>query len=289
MGAERFPQAAAAAGLEDVMAIRSGHCRAFTLIELLVVVAIVGVLAAILLPSMARARQQGISTSCKSNVRQLGVGMQMYHNEFGMYPAHQWRLGPNGQVRLRWFNVFAARLGRDKVQGCPAVADWIVGRNNSYGYNYKYLGSARVNPNSPTAPWECFPVRSVRCPGSTIAFGDSDGTGWKKPHVNNVDDVDMLGNHGYTLDPTFIPSHSLHSGDGTTIEPYAWRYYRSYISTRHRGGSNFCFADGHVEPLTPARVYRDNRFWNGLGAEDPERDPHVDYRYRDGEWRFPGI
>ncbi len=73
------------------------------------------------------------------------------------------------------------------------------------------------------------------------------------------------------------------------VESYAWHNYRTYISTRHKGRSNLCFADGHAEAMRPQQVYRDNRLWNGLGAEDPKRDPHVPYKYLDGQWRFPGV
>ena len=253
------------------------------------VVSILAMLTAILLPSLGRARRQAISAACKSNMRQMGIGMTMYTHEYGMFPAHQWIIAGPPEVRFRWFNAMVRMLGGYKVQNCPAVADWEVGRNNSYGYNYKYLGSARENASGPKAPYESFPVKSVRMPGRTIAFGDTDGTGWKKAHVNGVNDPDMYGNHGYTLDPTFIPEFSLQSYSGGENEPYAWKRYRTYISTRHLGGSNLCFADGHVESMVPRHVYVDNRFWNGLGAEDPARDRHVPFRHLDGEWRFAGI
>ncbi len=97
----------------------------------------------------------------------------------------------------------------------------------------------------------------------------------------------MLGNHGYTLDPTFIPTYSLQTYSGGVLEPYAWKDRRTYISTRHRGASNLCFADGHVQSMRPKQIYKNNRYWNGLGAEDPARDPHVDYRLMAGEWRYP--
>ena len=50
-----------------------------------------------------------------------------------------------------------------------------------------------------------------------------------------------------------------------------------------------CFTDGHVEPMKPKDVYVDNRYWNGLGAEDPSRDDHVPDKWGDGVWRFPEI
>ncbi len=269
----------------------SPHRRqGFTLIEILVVVAIVGLLMAILLPSLAQARQQARSAACKAYVRQLGMGMTMYLQQYGAYPAHQWILP--GDVRIRWFNAMARILGGYEVQGCPETANWDIGRNNSYGYNYKYLGSGRDNAIGPKAPLENFPVKGVPAPAMTIAFGDSDGTGRDLPHENGVNNPDMLGNHGYTLDPTYIPWYSEQTYSGGVLEPFAWKYHRTYMSTRHLGGSNFCFADGHAEALKPRQVYRDNRYWNGLGGEYPDRDVHVNYKCdpdRGNEWWFPEV
>src|SRR5256885_5331095 len=55
--------------------------RAFTLIELLVVIAIIAILAAILFPVFAQAREAARKTTCLSNLKQLGIGMQMYASD----------------------------------------------------------------------------------------------------------------------------------------------------------------------------------------------------------------
>lgn len=264
---------------------RSAPCpRGFTLIEVLVVVAVISLLIAILLPSLAAARRLAQTTACKAHGHQLVVGMHTYMQTYACFPAHQFKLG---SLRIRWWQAMAREVKGFAVSSCPTVPDWELGRNNSYGYNYKYVGSGRENLVGPTAPYERFPVKSLHSPGDTIAFGDSDGTGWKTAHRNigNDNDVDMLGNHGYILDPTFIPRFSLQTKD----ESYAWMKYRTYISVRHQGGSNLVFADGHAERMTPKQVYRNNKYWNGLGGEDPVRDNHVEYRFLDGEWRFEGI
>ncbi len=269
---------------------------AFTLIELLVVVAIIAVLISVLLPALGQARRLSRDVACGTYVRQLGLGMTLYHNTHRCYPVHQWRF-PGG-VRLRWFQAMREMLGDTVLEkSCASVPDWLVGRNNSYGYNYKYLGSGRtLGPWDPASgatppPFECFPVRDVRNPAQTIAFACSDGTGWTLPYSKDgPDHQDRLGNHGYTLDPTFLPLRSLGAYDLANNEPYAWRKRRSYISDRHRGGANACFADGHVQRIEPQQVYRDNSLWNGLGVENPEADPHVDYRFDEsptGEFRYP--
>ena len=149
------------------MAPSAGNKRlGFTIIELLVVITIIAILAAMLLPVMGEARALARAATCTSNLKQLGVALALYQNVYGCYPAHQWKLGMGGSIRYRWFQQLhdMLKLGQD-VQQCPEVKLWVCGRNNSYGYNYKYVGSAREFPDGAGGTaFERFPVGRVESP-----------------------------------------------------------------------------------------------------------------------------
>lgn len=68
----------------------------FTLIELMIVIAIIGILAAILVPNFVRARAQGQATACKSNLKNLGTALEMYSTDAGgRFPTALLRVTPN--------------------------------------------------------------------------------------------------------------------------------------------------------------------------------------------------
>jgi len=106
---------------------RPGHGRGFTLIELLVVIAIIAILAAILFPVFARAREAARKTACISNVKQIATGMMMYVSDYdSTYPPRfpaPTAAGnfPCKACRTRDWRVFAQPyVKNDGIFKCPS-------------------------------------------------------------------------------------------------------------------------------------------------------------------------
>lgn len=92
--------------------------RAFTLIELLVVIAIIAILAAILFPVFARARENARRTSCLSNLKQIGVGLVEYEQDYDGYMPGSQQNVPGGTVS--WPTIMQAYIKNEQVFVCPS-------------------------------------------------------------------------------------------------------------------------------------------------------------------------
>jgi len=89
----------------------SGRARGFTILELTVVIAVIGILAAMLVPVFARAREQARSAQCANNLHQIGLALQMYAEDWGgRYPPQEDNLA-----------AIAQRIGQDATFRCPSA------------------------------------------------------------------------------------------------------------------------------------------------------------------------
>lgn len=213
--------------------------KGFTLIELLVVIAIIAILAAILFPVFARARENARRSSCQSNLKQIGLGILQYTQDY--------------DERLPYVEMDHAAVPDDNNIAFANFKIWV-------DPIYPYVKSKQV----------------FRCPSSVNNKTPGDPEG--RPNVGSgmmsygVAAHTEEGNYAFSFYDNVPPTHiaqftdtaeTIMLGDrnDTTTTPYAFGYFINpggnpnvapgYL---HLEGGNMAFADGHVKWMRPEKV-----------------------------------
>jgi prepilin-type N-terminal cleavage/methylation domain-containing protein/prepilin-type processing-associated H-X9-DG protein len=192
--------------------------RGFTLIELLVVIAIIAILAAILFPVFARAREKARQASCSSNVKQLMLGVIMYASDYDDGLPRAWAdTGAPG-----WFDSIMPYLKNTQIGECssnrPDLDGW--GMNTNYGWNCDLTHKS------------CAPLNrtgNIAEPATKILIGD----GWK----------------GSNNDGRLNPVAGLPRWCGDANDSGCWWMATNWDwpGNVHNEGKNCGFVDGHVK------------------------------------------
>ena len=258
--------------------------NAFTLIELLVVIAIIAILAAILFPVFAQAREKARSISCLSNMKQLGTGLMMYVQDYDeTYP-----LGVQEDWNNDWpvaVQPYVKNLGifRCPDDGDLTQADWTkpwAGVPVSYATNgylqdrgsgthlFGLIGVSQAWMNNNTGQ-PGITMAVVNKPAETVLLsekhnrearkngGTGNLSGWGPGGViSGVDWWDWTA-------PGNIP-------DGSRSATAAYPYGRNgAVSFKHNDFANFTFSDGHAKAMKPVATNPQNSTLTGA-AKDAE-------------------
>jgi prepilin-type processing-associated H-X9-DG protein/prepilin-type N-terminal cleavage/methylation domain-containing protein len=221
---------------------------AFTLIELLTVIAVIGILAAILIPVVGRVRDAARSAVCISNLRQLGQASLVFehdvgHLPWGIFPG-DWPLGETWWIPYLMPMIEGRDLDPSKpdrrsgVQECPSIE---LPRPEGVEYAHTYPANRLIFVVGQTGDRRSVnTVNSEQIPrptevilmgdGEQRAVGESNGTFNALPSGN--------GSPRNAEDPIQNPPRNQ-DGLGNTGPRY-----------RHNGRANFVFADGHVESIS---------------------------------------
>jgi prepilin-type N-terminal cleavage/methylation domain-containing protein/prepilin-type processing-associated H-X9-DG protein len=165
--------------------------RGFTLIELLVVIAIIAILAAILFPVFAKAREKARQSSCLSNLKQIGLACQQYAQDYDeRLPWHcRYIPGAADAAGNDWTGQITPYIKNVQVFACPSANR--TGYCGGYGYN--------LSRNSAGTQVGCDYMALGECqyPAETIIVGDSDGTKWIGcwTWANGIEQLDKPGRH----------------------------------------------------------------------------------------------
>ena len=209
--------------------------KGFTLIELLVVIAIIALLAAILFPVFARARENARRASCQSNLKQIALGVTQYVQDYDeKLPFVEIGGGTTGVTfsnYLVWVDVLQPYMKSVQIFRCPSTTKNTTpgdpaGRPAVGGGNMSYGAASNTS-----AATYAFTFDSSMAPSSL-------------PQFTNTAETILVGDRADQPVSTYAYGYFLNPGGNAGVAP----------GSHHLEGGNVAFVDGHVKWLRPEKV-----------------------------------
>ncbi|MGM0494451.1 MAG: DUF1559 domain-containing protein [Armatimonadota bacterium] len=206
--------------------------KGFTLIELLVVIAIIAILAAILFPVFARAREKARQTSCLNNVRQIMTGIVMYNTDYDevnimrYYDVEQDGSWVN---RVEWYESIMPYVQNEQVFACPSHPL----RRSGWGLTYTMNCEREIRSMSYHGNANLLSLADVKAPAELILLGE------------------RTSRSSHRVCPPYHTSSSncapITTGD---------------VDKLHNGGANYGFFDGHAKWYRVDQTVEPNNLWS---------------------------
>ncbi len=231
--------------------------KGFTLIELLVVIAIIAILAAILFPVFARARENARRTSCLSNVKQMGLGVMQYTQDYDEYyppgylPTSQ--PSPDGTVWFSgtwfWQQVIYPYTKSRQVYFCPSAVPLPSNYGGPYAFNYG--ANQQLMPSALAGVTNLLNMAALQRSSETFMIMDFGGY---DPHPTQVLVVNGPAAYGWR----YLPGANKVDSSLGCLQGHD--YTRDCEAAgRHFDGVNMAYADGHAKWIKSSLVVAEAR------------------------------
>ena len=226
----------------------SNFRSAFTLIELLVVIAIIAILAAILFPVFARARENARRASCQSNLKQIALGIKQYIQDYDeKFPNQMVPGGNSANPPVGWADTIQPYLKSLQIYQCPS--DETPPPSNpaspgTAGYTDYFINAALGNTGSASSPIYNnggISEAAVENSSLTILSADTTSRNAAGTSINSASTARFRCNGNAARGSNSSSEYNAPSY-GTAGVAYTGAVY-----PKHLGGANIAYVDGHVK------------------------------------------